>query len=136
VFCQVTGEPLAPDMITKEFTAIVRKAGLPHLTLHGLRHMVATLLLKSGENPKIVQELLGHSNIAITMDTYCHVLPGMLAKAVRTLDSLVNGCNIGCKLDRITPTKRYAMSISDMGTRTDQHCSRYGITKSDNSNRT
>jgi integrase len=105
VFCQVTGEPPAPDMITKEFTAIVRKAGLPHLTLHGLRHMVATLLLKSGENPKIVQELLGHSNIAITMDTYSHVLPGMLDKAVRTLDSLVNGCNIGCKLDRITPDK-------------------------------
>ena len=44
---------------------------------HDLRHTCATLLFKAGQHPKTVQELLGHSSISITLDTYSHVLPGM-----------------------------------------------------------
>lgn len=47
------------------------------MRLHDLRHTCATILLKMGQHPKFVQELLGHANISITLDTYSHVLPGM-----------------------------------------------------------
>jgi integrase len=55
----------------------VKKARLPHIRFHDLRHTCATLLLVQGTHPKYVQELLGHATIAITLDTYSHVLPGM-----------------------------------------------------------
>jgi integrase len=86
VFTQIDGSPIAPDMISKDFCAFVRKAGLPHLTFHGLRHAHATLLLTAGVHLKIVSERLGHSNIAITADTYSHVLPGLQEQAVLALD--------------------------------------------------
>ncbi|MDA1127251.1 MAG: site-specific integrase [Chloroflexi bacterium] len=89
VLTQVDGRPMNPIKVTQEFTALVRKAGLPHLTLHGLRHAHATLLLTAGVHPKVVSERLGHSNIAITMDTYSHVMPGLQEEAVLGLDALV-----------------------------------------------
>jgi integrase len=86
VFTQADGTPVAPDMISKDFCAIVRQAGLPHLTFHGLRHAHATLLLTAGVHLKVVSERLGHSNIAITADTYSHVLPGLQEAAALALD--------------------------------------------------
>jgi integrase len=86
VFTQADGSPVAPDMISKDFCALVRKAGLPHLTFHGLRHAHATLFLVAGVNPKVVSERLGHSNIAITMDIYSHVIPGLQEEAALLLD--------------------------------------------------
>ena len=52
-------------------------AGLPPVRFHDLRHTCATLLLSRNVHPKYVQELLGHATVAITLDTYSHVLPGM-----------------------------------------------------------
>ena len=89
VLTQADGRPMNPITVTQEFTAIVRQAGLPHLTLHGLRHAHATLLLSAGVHPKVVSERLGHSNIAITMDTYSHVIPGLQEEAVLTLDTQI-----------------------------------------------
>ena len=86
VFTGTDGSPIAPDMISKDFCALVRKYGLPHLTFHGLRHAHATLLLTSGVHAKVVSERLGHSNIGITMDTYSHVLPGLQEQAALALD--------------------------------------------------
>jgi integrase len=86
VFTKADGSPVAPDMISKDFCALVRKAGLPHLTFHGLRHAHATLFLVAGVNPKVVSERLGHSNIAITMDIYSHVIPGLQEEAALLLD--------------------------------------------------
>jgi integrase len=86
VFTRADGSPVAPDMISKDFCALVRKAGLPRLTFHGLRHAFASLLLSSGVNLKVTSEMLGHSNIAITADTYSHVLPGLQEQAVLALD--------------------------------------------------
>ena len=57
---------------------------------HDLRHTAATLMLLNNEHPKVVQEMLGHSNIRITMDTYSHVQEGMQREAVDRLGSLVN----------------------------------------------
>ena len=56
---------------------LLRRASLPDIRFHDLRHTCATLLLGKGVHFKLVQELLGHSTIAITLDTYSHVLPGM-----------------------------------------------------------
>ncbi|MCH7734976.1 MAG: site-specific integrase, partial [Chloroflexi bacterium] len=70
VFTRPDGRPVISDEISKNFLRIVRKFDLPHMTLHDLRHAHATLLLKAGVHPKVVSERLGHSNLAITMDTY------------------------------------------------------------------
>jgi len=86
VFTEPDGRPVIPDQVTQDFARTIRKAGLPHLTFHGLRHAHATLLLTAGVHPKVVSERLGHSNIAITMDIYSHVLPGLQEQAVLALD--------------------------------------------------
>jgi integrase len=84
VLTQVDGRSMNPNKVSQ--AAIVRKAGLPHLTLHGLHHAHATILLTAGVHPKIVSERLGHSNIAVTMDIYSHVMPGLQEAAVLALD--------------------------------------------------
>ena len=86
VFTQADGTPVAPDMVTYDFCAIVRKNKLPHLTFHGLRHAHATLMLTAGVHLKIVSERLGHSNIAVTADTYSHVLPGLQEAAALVVE--------------------------------------------------
>ena len=86
VFTQEDGSPIDADRISKDFARIVRKAGLPYLTFHGLRHAHATLLLTAGVHPKVVSERLGHSNISITMDIYSHVLPDLQETAAQAID--------------------------------------------------
>lgn len=86
VFCQPNGKLLHPEKVTNEFRRIVVRSGLPHLSLKGLRHAHATLLLSAGVHPKVVSERLGHSNIGVTMDIYSHVMPGMQEAAAQALD--------------------------------------------------
>ena len=86
MFTQADGRPVDPDAITKDFSDVVKWTGLPHLTVHGLRHAHATMLLEAGVNPKVVSERLSHSSIAVTMDVYAHVLPGMQEAAALALD--------------------------------------------------
>ena len=90
VFAQDDGKPINPPSVSKDFGIIVRNVGLPHLTLHGLRHAHATLALTAGVNPKIVSERLGHSSIAVTMDVYSHVLPGMQEQAAQAVEELLS----------------------------------------------
>jgi integrase len=71
----------------RQFKPLLERAGLPGRTrFHDLRHTCATLLLTKNVNPKVVSEMLGHSNIAITLDTYSHVLPNMQDSAARALE--------------------------------------------------
>jgi integrase len=82
VFCDGDGTPLHPDRFTAAFKRHVRAAGVPMLRgPHGLRHTWATLALKAGVHPKVVSDRLGHSTIAITIDTYSHVAPSLDAGA-------------------------------------------------------
>lgn len=77
-FATEAGTPLdRHNLVQRSFKPLLRRAGLPDVCFHDLRHTCATILLKMGQHPKLVQELLGHANIAITLDTYSHVLPGM-----------------------------------------------------------
>mgnify|MGYP000085347857 CR=1 FL=1 len=79
VFPNKTGSPMDWDNITaRNYKPLREQAGLPETTrFYDLRHTFATLMLEQGENPKVVQEILGHSQITHTMDTYSHVTPNM-----------------------------------------------------------
>jgi integrase len=72
------------------FSRILKKAGLPHMRFHDLRHTAATLLLVRGINPKVVSEMLGHSQISITLDVYSHVTPHMQELAAQAMDEVFN----------------------------------------------
>jgi integrase len=63
--------------------------GLPHITLHGLRHTWATLALERGIHPKVVQERLGHSTIAITLGIYSHVSPTLHDEAAQAVAEMM-----------------------------------------------
>ena len=91
VFCREDGEPLHPDRFTKCFDRHRRAAGLPIIRLHDLRHSYATLALGAGIHPKVVSERLGHSTIAITLDTYSHVIPAMQEEAAERVARLLTG---------------------------------------------
>lgn len=80
-----------PQFAQPLLEALLKKAELPHKRFHDLRHTCATLLLTKGVHPKVVQELLGHSSIFITLDAYSHVLPNMQEKAVAAMDAIFEG---------------------------------------------
>ena len=61
----------------RHFKPLLRRAGLPDVRFHDLRHTCTTLLFTRGLHPKIVSEMLGHSSVAITLDVYSHVIPGL-----------------------------------------------------------
>jgi len=71
------GQPMRPYTLTGKLERILKRAGLPKIRFHDLRHTCATLLLSKGVHPKFVQELLGHATISITLDRYSHVIPAM-----------------------------------------------------------
>lgn len=78
VFCTHGGKPLDSHNVARtSFKPLLERAGLPDIRFHDLRHTCATLLLSRGHHPKLVQELLGHASVALTLDRYSHVLPGM-----------------------------------------------------------
>jgi integrase len=89
VFTGESGSTLLPPSVSALFAKAVGTAALPRLSLHGLRHTHASLLLQAGVPAKVVQERLGHSSIRITMDVYSHVTPGMDADAALVFGRLV-----------------------------------------------
>lgn len=92
VFVQSNGKPVhVRNMIRRDFEPIMRRAGVPKIRFHDLRHTHATYLLKRGVHPKIVSERLGHSRIGTTMDIYSHVFPEMQREATRQVDRLLGG---------------------------------------------
>jgi integrase len=92
VFANKVGEPLDPrNLLQRCFYPLLKRAGLPRIRFHDLRHTAATLMLAQGVHPKIASEMLGHSNIGITLDTYSHVTPTMQRSATDALDALLSG---------------------------------------------
>jgi integrase len=92
VFANRLGRPLdGIHVLRRELHPLLRRAGLPLIRFHDLRHTAATLLLGRGVNPKVVSELLGHSQVSITLDVYSHVLPDMQQHAAAVMDALLDG---------------------------------------------
>jgi integrase len=88
VFCHPDGTMLHPERFSRGFLETVARIGLPRIRLHDLRHGWATLALQAGIHPKVVQERLGHANIAITLDTYSHVIAGLHEDAAEQVAAL------------------------------------------------
>lgn len=90
VFCTRRGTPIRRDNLhDKHWKPLLRRAGLPDIRFHDLRHTCATLLLTMSVHPKIVSEMLGHSSIAITLDTYSHVIPGLGEAAANAIEEVL-----------------------------------------------
>ncbi|GHO88054.1 tyrosine-type recombinase/integrase [Dictyobacter formicarum] len=88
VFPNATGNYTNPSTLHKHFKKLLKDASLPDMRFHDLRHSAATLLLCMGIPAKVVQEILGHSDIKMTMNVYSHVLPAMHQEVVDKMDNL------------------------------------------------
>jgi integrase len=88
VFCNMYGGYLDPAHLRQRFDKLLKDAGLPDVRFHDLRHSAATILLSMGVPAKVVQEILGHSQISMTMDIYSHVLPDMQQEAMGKMNDL------------------------------------------------
>jgi integrase len=94
VFTRQDGTPLHPEYVRRLFDQYLRRAGLPRIRFHDPRHTHATLALQAGVHPKVVSERLGHTTVAMTLDTYSHTIPALQQDAVTTVASLVNGATL------------------------------------------
>ncbi len=95
VFTNARGGPVEFGEINRALTCALKAAGLPHIRVHDLRHTVASILLEANVHPKVVQELLGHSTIRLTLDTYSHLTPGLHRQAAQTMDVLLGSDSRG-----------------------------------------
>ena len=91
IFASEVGEPMDRRYITTHrFKPLLKHGGLPQIRFYDLRHTCATLLLSKNVNPKVVSEMLDHANIAITLDTYSHVLPDMQDSAAKAMEEALS----------------------------------------------
>ena len=88
VFPNTLGWPRRGANVTRDLRAALKRAQLSPIRFHDLRHTAATLMLSNGIHPKLAADMLGHSTVAITMDTYSHVSPAMSRQAAETMDAL------------------------------------------------
>lgn len=89
MFVTTNGTPYSARNFIRDFKGQLKAAGLPDIRFHDLRHTTATLLLSRNVHPKVVQEILGHSQISLTMDVYSHVIPSVMDDALKLLDDTV-----------------------------------------------
>lgn len=88
IFCLPEGTPLIPSTVRQAWRRLTRRLGIQNIRFHDLRHTHASLMLKQGVHPKIVQERLGHATISTTLDLYSHVMPGLQQKAADAFDEI------------------------------------------------
>jgi integrase len=87
IFATRVGTPINPEnLVNRSFKPLLERASLPEIRFHDLRHTCATLLLGRRVHPKLVQELLGHATIAMTLDTYSHYMPSMGDQAAGAME--------------------------------------------------
>ncbi len=89
VFCTLVGTPADGPAVTRRFKHLLAEAGLPAMRFHDLRHGCASLLLAQGVSPRVVMEILGHSQISLTMNTYAHVIPSLKRDAAEQMATLL-----------------------------------------------
>jgi integrase len=91
VFPGPFGGPTDPSWSRQVFYAALEAAGMPRVRFHDLRHTAATLALMQGVHPKVVSDMLGHSSVGLTLDTYSHLLPAMHQQAAAAMDAILAG---------------------------------------------
>jgi integrase len=89
VFPTSLGTPMDASNVTRAFKAVLVSAKLPSLRVHDLRHTAASLLLAQGIAPRTIMEILGHSQISLTMDTYAHIMPTLQQDAAHQMDAIL-----------------------------------------------
>ena len=89
VFSRYDGKSLLPDSVTQAWRNLAYKVGLKGIRFHDARHAHASIMLKQGVHPKIVQERLGHASIQVTLDIYSHVAPGLQQSAAKRFDDIL-----------------------------------------------
>ncbi|GAA4351808.1 site-specific integrase [Angustibacter luteus] len=110
VFTQPDGRPLRPEFVTKHFKVLAKRAGLPTIRLHDLRHTNASLALQAGVPLKVVSDRLGHSQTAITADLYTHVSPVVGQEAADQIAAVLpRGRSRGAEVsEKLAPSGRTA----------------------------
>jgi len=101
IFPTSVGTPMEASNLLKHFKEYLKKANLPDIRFHDLRHTAASLMLLQGVHPKVVQERLGHSEIGITLNIYSHVLPAMQEVAAEKMDELMTPIEITDEVKKI-----------------------------------
>jgi len=91
VFPSTTGGPISPDSVLHMLHRVLKRAGLPRVRFHDLRHTYATLALQNGVDVKTVSGMLGHFSAGFTLDTYVHVTTASQRQAARTMGSILSG---------------------------------------------
>lgn len=100
VFASAEGKPLDPSYLSHSFGKLVRRIGLSGVRFHDLRHTFTSLMLLRGVSVKVVSEVLGHASAAFTLDTYGHIIPGMDADAMGSLNEVLPDAVINTGLTR------------------------------------
>ncbi len=95
VFTTAKGTPLDDSNLRRLFLAALRTAGLPRLRFHDLRHSAASLLLAQGVPARMIMELLGHSQITLTLGTYSHILPQLSRETAEKMNAILTGSGLG-----------------------------------------
>ena len=89
IFAQPTGKPLDPRRDQYEWKALLEEAGVREARLHDARHTAATLLLMQGVPARVVMQILGHSQIGLTLGTYSHVVPELAEEAAERMGAVL-----------------------------------------------
>jgi integrase len=82
-----SARPLHPRSLITDFDDVLQRSGLPRIRFHDLRHSAATLMLVQGISPRVVMEILGHSEIRLRLETYSHVIPGLRREAADRMEA-------------------------------------------------
>ena len=91
VFPSPTGGPISPDSVIQMLHRVLKRAGLPKVRFHDLRHTFATVALQNGVDIKTVSGMLGHYSAGFTLDTYAHVTTQAQREAAKTMGSVLSG---------------------------------------------
>ena len=101
IFPSSIGTPLSQSNLNRDYKQLLSEANLPDIRFHDLRHTAASLMLKQGISVKVVQERLGHSDAAMTLNVYSHVIPGMQREAAEKMDEITALIDISEMLDKV-----------------------------------
>jgi len=93
IACNGIGNALDGRNLNREFKKVIKEAGLPEIRFHDLRHTFSTTYLQNGGNIKTLQQILGHSSITVTIDTYSHVTDEMLYEASKNISTMYKASN-------------------------------------------